>query len=610
MIIELCCFILYVVHYGRNTKGLHMEVEIIKAQSPFDSSASISRKNRLRVAAYARVSTGDEEQLKSYNSMIKYYTDLIQKNPDWQFVEVYADKASTGTKAETRENFQRLISDCMAGKIDLVIAKSLSRFARNTLDTLKYVRQLRAKNVAIYFEVEKINTLKDGEFLLTILSSVAQQEVENTSAYVKKGLKMKMKRGELVGFQGCLGYDYDPVTKSLSINEKEAETVKYIFDRYVVGAGSTIIARELNEQGILTIKGNPWTTSSVMGIINNEKYMGDIMMGKTFTVDPITKRRLNNIGEEDRFYIKNHHEPIISRETFDKAQELRNRRNGGRQHNVEIGKRDKYSRQFAFSCMIECGFCGGHLTRRRWHSSSKYKKVIWQCVVSTKGGKRKCPESKGIPEQVIEEAFIESYRLLSSDNKEVMNEFLTRIEKTLGDDANERNYQKAKKDVRIYTEKRKTLLDKYVEGGVSKEAYEDMDTEYAEKLVEAQTLFDYYEKQVLGVDSIRKRIDDFKKALTDNAVLEKFDRGVFESIVEKVIVGGTDDEGNIDPYKVTFIYKTGFKDSYNNAKKRFGAKDQGNSTGVCSDNSKQLETLSPNHSDDACGDCMFIVQTS
>lgn len=582
-----------------------MEVEIIKAQSPFDSSASISRKNRLRVAAYARVSTGDEEQLKSYNSMIKYYTDLIQKNPDWQFVEVYADKASTGTKAETRENFQRLIGDCMSGKIDLVIAKSLSRFARNTLDTLKYVRQLRAKNVAIYFEVEKINTLKDGEFLLTILSSVAQQEVENTSAYVKKGLKMKMKRGELVGFQGCLGYDYDPVTKSLSINEKEAETVKYIFDRYVVGAGSTIIARELNEQGILTIKGNPWTTSSVMGIINNEKYMGDIMMGKTFTVDPITKRRLNNIGEEDRFYIKNHHEPIISRETFDKAQELRNRRNGGRQHNVEIGKRDKYSRQFAFSCMIECGFCGGHLTRRRWHSSSKYKKVIWQCVVSTKGGKRKCPESKGIPEQVIEEAFIESYRLLSSDNKEVMNEFLTRIEKTLGDDANERNYQKAKKDVRIYTEKRKTLLDKYVEGGVSKEAYEDMDTEYAEKLVEAQTLFDYYEKQVLGVDSIRKRIDDFKKALTDNAVLEKFDRGVFESIVEKVIVGGIDDEGNIDPYKVTFIYKTGFKDSYNNAKIRFGAKGQGSSTGVCSDNSKQLETLSPNHSDDACRDCSF-----
>ena len=146
--------------------------------------------------------------------------------------------------------------------------------------------------------------MKDGEFLMTILSSVAQQEVENTSAYVKKGLKMKMKRGELVGFQGCLGYDYDVATKSLSINAKGAETVRYIFDRYVAGAGSTMIARELNEQGITTIKGNPWTTSSVMGIINNEKYKGDILLGKTFTVDPISKRRLENLGEEDRFLYK------------------------------------------------------------------------------------------------------------------------------------------------------------------------------------------------------------------------------------------------------------------------------------------------------------------
>ena len=177
----------------------------------------------------------------------------------------------------------------MAGKIDMVIAKSLSRFARNTLDTLKYVRQLRTKNVAIYFEVEKINTIKDGEFLLTILSSVAQQEVENTSAYVKKGLKMKMKRGELVGFQGCLGYKYDIETKTISVDETEAETVRYMFERYVAGAGSTMIARELNEQGIMTIRGNPWTSSSVMGVINNEKYTGDILLGKTFTVDPITK---------------------------------------------------------------------------------------------------------------------------------------------------------------------------------------------------------------------------------------------------------------------------------------------------------------------------------
>lgn len=223
--------------------------------------------------------------------------------------------------------------------------------------------------------------MKDGEFLLTILSSVAQQEVENTSAYVKKGLKMKMKRGELVGFQKCLGYDYDPLTKTLSINEEGAKTVGYIFKRYVAGAGSTMIARELNEQEIPTVHGNRWSPSSVMGIINNEKYMGDLLLGKSFTVDPISKRRLTNMGEEDRFYIENHHEAIISKEIFEKAQEIRQRRSKGRVNGVETGKREKYSRQYAFSSMLECGFCGETVSRRCWHSHSKYEKnymALWK----------------------------------------------------------------------------------------------------------------------------------------------------------------------------------------------------------------------------------------
>lgn len=204
----------------------------------------------------------------------------------------------------------------MDGKIDMIITKSIPRFARNTLDTLRYVRLLREKNVAIYFEVEKINTLVDGEFLMTILSSVAQQEVENTSAYVKKGLKMKMKRGELVGFSRCFGYDRDKETGELKIVESEAETVRHIFDRYLQGAGGTVIARELNEEGILTYNHCQWTCSIILNIIKNEKYMGDMLQGKTYTVDPISKRRLPNNGEEDKFYVEGHHEPIVSRKDF------------------------------------------------------------------------------------------------------------------------------------------------------------------------------------------------------------------------------------------------------------------------------------------------------
>lgn len=584
-----------------------MEIELIKANDPFDGS-SRRRIERLRVAAYCRVSTDDEDQIKSYNSMIRHYTDLIQSNKEYIFAGVYADRAITGTKVDKREEFQRLIQDCMDGKIDLIIAKSIPRFARNTLDTLKYVRMLKERNIAVYFEVEKINTLKDGEFLMTILSSVAQQEVENTSAYVKKGLKMKMKRGELVGFQGCLGYDYDVNTKSISINEEGAKTVRYIFDRYVAGAGSTMIARELNEQGILTIKGNPWVSSSVMGIINNEKYKGDILLGKTFTVDPISKRRLDNLGEEDRYYIHNHHEGIVSEETFDRAQEIRNRRNGGRKHNVTPGKREKFSRQYAFSCMLECGFCGASLSRRRWHSNSKYKKTIWQCVKSTKNGKRFCPDSKGIPEQVIEEAFIESYRMLCKDNRDVLDEFLRRVEKTLGENSIPEQITALDKNISKIQAKRKVLLDKYLKGIVSQDIYEETDIGLKKDFTNEKAKLEYLQQQLDDETSLQRRVSDFKKALSENEVLEEFDRGIFESIIEKVIVGGFDEDGNKDPYKITFIYKTGLKNEIGNAKERFDkSKKMGDKTKeLCSHIADELKGVCSFVSDNTCGECLFV----
>ena len=592
----------------RRTK---VEIELIKANDPFDGS-SRRRIERLRVAAYCRVSTDDEDQIKSYNSMVRHYTDLIQSNKEYIFAGVYADRAITGTKVDKREEFQRLIQDCMDGKIDLIIAKSIPRFARNTLDTLKYVRMLKERNIAVYFEVEKINTLKDGEFLMTILSSVAQQEVENTSAYVKKGLKMKMKRGELVGFQGCLGYDYDVNTKSISINEEGAKTVRYIFDRYVAGAGSTMIARELNEQGILTIKGNPWVSSSVMGIINNEKYKGDILLGKTFTVDPISKRRLDNLGEEDRYYIHNHHEGIVSEETFDRAQEIRNRRNGGRKHNVTPGKREKFSRQYAFSCMLECGFCGASLSRRRWHSNSKYKKTIWQCVKSTKNGKRFCPDSKGIPEQVIEEAFIESYRMLCKDNRDVLDEFLRRVEKTLGENSIPEQITALDKNISKIQAKRKVLLDKYLKGIVSQDIYEETDIGLKKDFTNEKAKLEYLQQQLDDETSLQRRVSDFKKALSENEVLEEFDRGIFESIIEKVIVGGFDEDGNKDPYKITFIYKTGLKNEIGNAKERFDkSKKMGDKTKeLCSHIADELKGVCSFVSDNTCGNSMSFVQTS
>ena len=550
-------------------------VEIIKAKENGVMHKRGKRIEQLQVAAYCRVSTDGEEQLESYNSQVRYYTDLIHSKPDWTLVDIYADEAITGTTVGRRDNFIRMINDCMSGNIDLIVTKSISRFARNTLDVLKYVRMLRDKNIAIQFEEENINTLTmDGELLLSVLSAVYQQEVENTSANVKKGLKMKMQRGELVGFHGCLGYDYDVDVKKIIINEEEAKIVRYIFKRYLEGAGGTIIGKELEEMGVKTKRGRKlWTTSTVVGIIKNEKYKGDILMGKTFTVSPITKRRLANFGEEDRFYIRQHHEPIISAEIFDKAQVIRKERNVGRNKGPYVeGNRVKISHKFTFSCMLECGFCKGNLSRRRWHSSSQYQKTIWQCVVGTKKGKKYCPDSKGLPEEAIEKAFVESYRLTCSNNKDALNEFIERAKESLNDDTFDKEYDKAQKEVKAIEAKINRLVDLQLEGRIDKAIY---DVKYEKLLNQLEAKKNYCDKMADAVNKkndTEERLLKFKRVLERNTVLKKFDPNVFESVIEKVIVGGIDEDGNKDPAQLIFVYKTGISNTLNGSQFKPGRK--------------------------------------
>lgn len=579
------------------------EVEVIKANRNLSKSSRGKNFERLRVAAYCRVSTDSEDQLNSYNSQKAYYTDLIQKNNEWVYVEVYADEAITGTQVTNREDFQRMINDSMNGEIDMIITKSISRFARNTLDTLKYVRMLKEKNIAVFFEDEKINTLTmDGELLLVVLSSVAQQEVENISANVKKGLKMKMKRGELVGFQGCLGYDYHSEDKSITINEEEAEIVRYIFNRYIEGAGGSVIGQELENLGYKTKYGNStWAPSTVLGIIKNEKYKGDILLGKTFTVDPISKRRLENLGEEDQFYIKNHHEPIVSEEIFEKAHQILNRRNINR---GKIGdgntKREKYSRKYAFSCLLECGFCGGTLTRRKWHSGSQYSKVIWQCVTATKKGKKHCPNSKGIPEQAIEAAFVESYKILNSNNKDILDEFLKRMEKSLNSSSINKKLEKVLQSIEVLETKKNKLVDLRLEDVIDSETYEIKFTSLTQKqdelIIERKNL----QETALNENDIKQRLKEFKNTLEQNKVLPEFDRHVFESIVEKVIVGGFDNEGDINPTKLVFVYKTGMNNSIDG--ERFKAKRKNarrnNKVELCSHINNEVSKLYPDTNTD------------
>lgn len=338
-------------------------------------------------------------------------------------------------------------------------------------------------------------------------------------------------------------------------------------------------------------------------IIKNEKYKGDILMGKTFTLDPISKRRLDNFGEEDQFYIRDHHEAIISEEMFEKAQEILKRRAKPRRLGTD-GKREKFSRKYAFSCMLECGFCGGTLTRRSWHSGSQYNKVIWQCVTATKKGKKFCPDSKGIAEETIEQAFIESYRLLCQNNKDVLDEFIARTEETLSDSNASKQLAKVEKDIAALDAKRAKLVDMRLEEIIDKETYEQKYFDLSSQIEQLQKQRESLQESAETESTMKKRIAEFRRTLEENEVLDTFDRYVFESIVEKVIVGGYDEDGNKDPAMLTFIYKTGFKNSLDGTNfkpPRKNSKAAKQNACLCSHTTDEAKSMCSYHSDDTRG---------
>ena len=543
---------------GRST------VNVIRASTSVQDRRNNRRADgQKRVAAYCRVSTDDSEQLNSFASQVKYYTELINNNPDWKMVEVYSDEAISGTQVSKREGFQKMIADAMDGRIDMIITKSISRFARNTLDTLKYVRMLKEKTIPVYFEDEKINTLSmDGELLLVVLSSVAQQEVENISSNVKKGLAMKMSRGEMVGFGKALGYDYDPETKNIKINPEEAKTVRYIFRRYLEGAGCSVIANELDRKGIRTPKGkDSWASTTVMGILRNEKYVGDLLQGKTFTVDPITHRRLDNLGEADKYLVKNHHEAIVSREQFDQVQEILARRSESHT-NARMKKgeyRTMYTNKYSFSSRVRCGFCGGMYTRRVWHKDN-YRKVSWDCMEARKHGKSRCPSSKAVQEEALMNAFVDSYRMMTCGHEDVLTEFMRRMKDVLSEYDVSSQVDEAKKSVKDIGQKLNRLLDLQLEGRISINDYQQKRIELQAQMQKQKAILSELDASLHKRKNLDQRLQTMQELLQKEGCIRDFDREVFDSIIDCVIVGGYDEEGNADPDRITFVYRTGAKD--------------------------------------------------
>lgn len=306
-----------------------------------------------------------------------------------------------------------------------------------------------------------------------------------------------------------------------------------------------------------TKKGNTdWHESTVRGIIKNEKYKGDLLLGKTFTVDPITHRRLDNMGEKEKYYISYHHEPIISEELYDEAQKILGKRSPTQNNK---GRSDKYSQKYTFSSMLFCGFCGKALTRRNWHSGTTHEKRVWQCVTATKKGKAHCPDSKGIDEVVIEQAFVDAFNNMYRNNKEIIGLFITNVEKTLKATNTAKELKQIQNEIVAIEIKLKKLVDMRIDDVIDKETYEERYLEFSERMAKLKN--DKMDVEVTFDEekTLNKRIDTFRKIFERNKSLDEFDPIAFKSIVDRVIVGDVDENGNKNPYMITFVFKTGLK---------------------------------------------------
>src|SRR5574344_1324489 len=373
---------------------------------------------KTRGAAYCRVSTDSDEQATSYEAQVEHYTDFIKKNPEWEFAGIFADDGITGTNTKKREEFNRMINEAMAGKIDMIVTKSISRFARNTLDCLKYIRQLKEKNVPVFFEKENINTMDSkGEVLLTIMASLAQQESESLSKNVKMGMQFRFQKGEVqVNHNRFMGYTKDE-EGHLIIEPAEAEIVKRIYREYLQGASLKQIGDGLMEDGILTAAGKVrWRPESVKKILRNEKYIGDALLQKTYTVDVLTKKRVKNNGIVPQYYAENSHEPIIPRDLYMQVQEEMLRRSN--LHSGANRKKRVYSSKYALSRIVYCSKCGDIYRRIAWNNRGKHS-TVWRCVNRVEHG-HDCCDAPTVQESELHNAVVKAINMALGGKDEML----------------------------------------------------------------------------------------------------------------------------------------------------------------------------------------------
>ncbi len=385
------------------------------------------------MAAYCRVSTDNDDQLLSLEAQKRHYEKVIKDNPEWEFAGLYCDEGISGTKKENRDGLLKLLRDCEKHKIDFIITKSISRFARNTADCLEIVRRLSELGICIYFEKENINTMDSkGEVMLTIMASLAQQESESLSQNVKLGIQYRYQQGEIqVNHTRFLGYTKDE-NKQLVVVPEEAEIVKRIFREFLEGSSLLQIGKGLEANGILTAAGKPkWRPETIRKILKNEKYMGDALLQKTYTVDCLTKKRVINNGIVPQYYVENSHEAIIPREIYMQVQEELARR--AKPFTDVCGKMRCYSCKYALSSIVFCGDCGELYRRITWYYGNR-PTVVWRCVRKIECRTPEC-HSQSVKEADLKRGVVKASNKLVLGKEEFISAMRKNVEAVIGGEA-------------------------------------------------------------------------------------------------------------------------------------------------------------------------------
>lgn len=505
------------------------EVQVIEAKIPMGfMQSTLAPMVRKKVAAYARVSTEHEEQQSSYEAQVDYYTKKINERPEWEFVEVYTDRGITGTNTKKRDGFNRMVKDALDGKIDLILTKSVSRFARNTVDTLSTIRKLKEHGVAVYFEEQNIDTMDGkGELLITIMSSIAQEESRSISDNVTWGQRKRFADGKVsVGYKQFLGFEKgeDGVPQ---VVEEEAKIVRFIYRAFMMGKTGYHIAKMLMEAGIPSPGGKKeWQASTVMSILQNEKYKGAALLQKSFTVDFLEKRMKVNEGEVPQYYIEHSHEPIIDPLEHDRVQ-------------LEISRRKALDRHYSsghlFSSRVICGDCGGFYGRKVWHSTDIYKTFIWRCNEKYRQGhKCKTPHFK---EDELKQRFVDAYNQRAEVKEETLAACRLGIETICDLTELEAQIRTVQEEISVLVEMSKQQIEENASNVQDQEEYQQRRAVLVERYTEADSRLKALQAERSRRIDMRKSIEWFMDSFTQqNGLLAEFDDSLFFAVTDVMTV--------------------------------------------------------------------------